>query len=195
MLLPSADEVLARAVIDRGIKADGSAPSGTVYLVRTQDAARNVRASGFADAEALLSNRVRIVEIATPVQAPLVNIMGYFTGDSRVEELSKLSFRPGAAADHLTSTGGQLDAARQMSALAWLRQGATAFYGRSPSPATSPESFPILPCFSTIIYAAIRCSRRIGRAWRCRARDYSSESRCRDRTALHAEAGGELSMP
>jgi uncharacterized protein (TIGR03790 family) len=142
MLLPSADEALARAVIDRAIKADGSAPSGTVYLVRTQDAARNGRAAGFADAEALLSRRVRIVEVATPVKAPLANILAYFTGAERVEELSRLSFRPGAAADHLTSTGGQLEGSSQMSVLEWLRQGATASYGSVSEPCNHLGKFP-----------------------------------------------------
>jgi uncharacterized protein (TIGR03790 family) len=59
MLLPSQDEELAEGVIDRGIKSDGSQPLGTLYLVRTQDAARNVRAAGYADAE---------VEIVAPLR-------------------------------------------------------------------------------------------------------------------------------
>jgi uncharacterized protein (TIGR03790 family) len=142
MLLPSSDEGLARAIIDRGVKADGSEPAGTVYLVRTQDAARNVRAAGFADAEALLADRVRIVEVETPVKEPLHDILAYFTGTARVEELSRLSFRPGAAADHLTSSGGQLEGSRQMSALEWLRQGATASYGSVSEPCNIVAKFP-----------------------------------------------------
>jgi uncharacterized protein (TIGR03790 family) len=142
MLLPSADEALARAVIERGIQADGSRPPGTVYLVRTQDAARNVRAAGFADAEALLGSRVRIVDLTTPVRRPLTDIVAYFTGVERVEELSKLQFRPGAAADHLTSTGGALESSRQMSALEWLRQGATASYGSVSEPCNHLGKFP-----------------------------------------------------
>jgi uncharacterized protein (TIGR03790 family) len=142
MLLPSADEALARAVIERGIQADGSQPSGTVYLVRTQDAARNVRATGFADIEALLAGKVRIVELTTPVREPLNDIVGYFTGVARVEELSKLRFRPGAAADHLTSTGGALESSHQMTALEWLRQGATASYGSVSEPCNHLGKFP-----------------------------------------------------
>jgi len=142
MLLPSADEEQARALIDRGIRADGSAPLGTAYLVRTQDAARNVRAAGFAEAEALLSSRMRVIDLTTPVHQPLTNVLAYFTGVVRVEELSKLSFLPGAVADHLTSTGGQLDGLRQMSALEWLRQGATASYGSVSEPCNHLEKFP-----------------------------------------------------
>jgi uncharacterized protein (TIGR03790 family) len=142
MLLPSADEALARAVIERGIKADDSRPPGTVYLVRTQDLGRNVRAAGYADAEELVSNRTLIREISTPIQQPLIGISAYFTGASRVEELSKLKFRPGAAADHLTSLGGILDGGGQMSAVEWLRQGATASYGSVSEPCNHLGKFP-----------------------------------------------------
>ncbi len=142
MLLPSADEALARAVIDRGIKADESHPPGMVYLVRTQDSARNVRAVGYADAESVVGNRISMREIATPIEGPLGDIVAYFTGDVRVQELSELSFRPGAAADHLTSTGGVLDGDGQMSALEWLRQGATASYGTVSEPCNLLGKFP-----------------------------------------------------
>jgi uncharacterized protein (TIGR03790 family) len=140
MLLPS-DEPLARDLIERGIKADGSAPSGSVYLVRTQDAARNVRAEGYEGAKEL-SGRVRIVELVTPITEPMTDILAYFTGAARVEEMSKLHFLPGAAADHLTSTGGVLEGGRQMSALEWLRQGATASYGSVSEPCNHMEKFP-----------------------------------------------------
>jgi uncharacterized protein (TIGR03790 family) len=142
MLLPSQDEGLARAVIDRGIQSDGSRPPGTLYLVRTQDVARRVRAAGYSDAELLLSGRMRVREITTPIDRPPDDILGYFTGAIQVEELPRLGFRPGAAADHLTSTGGVLEGSRQMSALEWLKQGATASYGSVSEPCAHPGKFP-----------------------------------------------------
>jgi uncharacterized protein (TIGR03790 family) len=142
MLLPSADEVLARAVIDRGIKADGSEPSGTAYLVRTQDSHRNVRAARYANAQAQLSNRLRVADVEAPVVGQITGILAYFTGVARVEELSRLGFLPGAPADHLTSSGGQLEGSSQMSILEWLRQGATASYGSVSEPCNHPEKFP-----------------------------------------------------
>ncbi|MGO9513657.1 MAG: TIGR03790 family protein [Steroidobacteraceae bacterium] len=142
MLLPSDDEALAEAVIDRGIKADGSDPPGTVYLIRTQDMARNVRAAAYSETEALLSSRVMVRELASPINRAPADIVGYFTGAVRVEELPKLVFRPGAAADHLTSTGGVLDGFRQMSALEWLKQGATASYGTVSEPCAQLAKFP-----------------------------------------------------
>jgi uncharacterized protein (TIGR03790 family) len=142
MLLPSGDEGLARAVIDRGVQSDGSQPTGTVYLVRTQDSARNVRAAGYADVESLAGKRILIREVVTPIDKPLTDIVAYFTGAVRVQEMSALRFRPGAAADHLTSTGGVLDGGQQMSALEWLRQGATGSYGSVSEPCAYPGKFP-----------------------------------------------------
>ena len=128
MLLPSQDEEFARVLINRGVEADASRPAGTVYLVRTQDSARNIRAMEYPDTNELISGRV-LVRDTTPVELPTQDIIGYFTGAARVQELSLLMFRPGAAADHVTSSGGVLQSSGQMSALAWLRQGATASYG------------------------------------------------------------------
>jgi uncharacterized protein (TIGR03790 family) len=141
MLLPSSDEALARALIDRGIQADGTAPRGTVYLIRTADAARNVRSSEYADARTLLSGRIMLVEQA-PMRRPTAGVLGYFTGTAHVDELQYIDFRPGAAADHLTSTGGALEGSTQMSAVQWLRRGATASYGSVSEPCNLIEKFP-----------------------------------------------------
>jgi len=142
MLLPTNDEALARATIDRGVQADGSRPPGTVYLVRTSDSARGVRALAYAKDESELAGRVQVRELDTPVQRGPDDVIGYFTGVVRVEELPLLTFRPGAVADHLTSTGGALASSHQMSALAWLRQGATASYGTVSEPCNWTEKFP-----------------------------------------------------
>ena len=142
MLLPSDDEAVARAVIDRGIQADDSHPPGTVYLVRTQDRARSVRSIAYPETEALLSARVEVRELVTPIDHPPSDIIAYFTGAVRVAELPMLTFRPGAAADHLTSYGGILDGLRQMSSLEWLRHGATASYGTVSEPCSHPGKFP-----------------------------------------------------
>jgi len=142
MLLPSQDEPLAEAVIDRGISADGSRPRGTLYLIATQDSSRNVRAAGYPDARALLSSRLMVRELTTPLGPGPADIIGYFTGAVRVEELAKLIFLPGAAADHLTSTAGVLEGSRQMSALEWLKQGATASYGSVSEPCNLVGKFP-----------------------------------------------------
>ncbi len=142
MLLPSDDEALARALIDRGIAADATRPPGTVYLVHTQDPLRNVRASAYPLAVAEVASRVRVLEPATPIEQAPTAVLAYFTGVSRVAELSRIAFRPGAVADHLTSAGGVLSGGSQMSVLAWLRQGATGSYGTVSEPCNLPGKFP-----------------------------------------------------
>ncbi len=142
MLLPSADETLARAVIDRGVRADGSHPAGIAYLVHTEDAARNVRAAGYADTQLVVAGRIDVRELSTPIDQAIPGALAYFTGVVRVTELQHIIFLPGAAADHLTSTGGVLEGGDQMSALEWLRQGATASYGSVSEPCNYVGKFP-----------------------------------------------------
>jgi len=144
MLLPSADPALARALIQRGMSADFSAPPGTLYLIRTDDAARNVRAAAYPDVELKLAHRLRIVQISTPIERDMPDVLGYFTGARNVVELPLIHFRAGALADHLTSTGGVLQGGNQMSILSWIAQGATASYGSVSEPCNILEKFPNL---------------------------------------------------
>jgi uncharacterized protein (TIGR03790 family) len=149
MLLPTGNEALARAIIERGMQSDASSPPGTAYLVRTQDAARNVRAAGYRDTVEMMSHRIAIREIATPVTGTIPDVIAYFTGVKRAAEMRQLEFRPGAVADHLTSAGGVLERASQMSALEWLEQGATGSYGSVSEPCNNPGKFPSPSVFLT----------------------------------------------
>ena len=142
MLLPTDDPMLARAVIERGVAADGAGPRGTVYLVRTPDALRNVRAATYADAESTVIAGLNFAELSIPVRRDVSGAIAYFTGAARVEEMTHIHFNPGAVADHLTSTAGVLAGGSQMSAVAWLEQGATASYGNVSEPCNRLEKFP-----------------------------------------------------
>jgi uncharacterized protein (TIGR03790 family) len=142
MLLPTDDKTLAKDLIDRGIAADFGSPHGILYLVRTSDAKRNVRAASYGDVEADISPKLQVVELRAPVSHAVLDAIGYFTGTSRVDELPLIQFRPGALADHLTSTGGVLAGGVQMPAIAWIAQGATATYGTVTEPCNLPEKFP-----------------------------------------------------
>ncbi len=142
MLLPSADPALAHALIERGRAADGTAPAGTLYLVSTDDRKRNVRAAGYGNVEAALGRRLGVVIEPAPPLDGVSGAIGYFTGATRVAELRRIRFRPGALADHLTSSGGLLEGGSQMPALAWLAQGATASYGTVSEPCNLLAKFP-----------------------------------------------------
>jgi uncharacterized protein (TIGR03790 family) len=142
MLIPSDDAALAHNLIERGMAAEGSRPPGTVYLVRTDDAARNVRSSTYPDVVSTFAQRVRIVELQTPVAADVSDAIAYFTGAAHVAELNRIHFRPGALADHLTSSAGVLAGGTQTSAIEWLNQGASASYGSVSEPCNRLEKFP-----------------------------------------------------
>jgi uncharacterized protein (TIGR03790 family) len=142
MLLPADDAALAAQLVSRGRAADGSAPAGTIYLVETMDRARNVRAESFAATLVAYRDRIGIQRIGVPEATAPNDVLGYFTGTARVTELGRLRFRPGAAADHLTSIGGVLDQALQTTALDWLRAGATGSYGTVTEPCNHTGKFP-----------------------------------------------------
>ena len=142
MLIPSADAAMARALIERGIASDGSAPPGTLYLVRTSDRSRNVRAATYADVESSLEGSLHVAELTAPPRLGVSGAIGYFTGAARVEELPQVHFLPGAVADHLTSSGGVLDGGSQTPVTQWLEAGATASYGNVSEPCNHLEKFP-----------------------------------------------------
>ena len=141
MLLAGSSVAQAKATIDRGVAADSTFPTGTAYLLSTSDRARNSRAPRYEQVTALaLPIRVRRVDADELRDAR--DVLFYFTGLKSVSGLDTLAFRPGAIADHLTSTGGVLDGTDQMSALRWLDAGATASYGAVIEPCNFPAKFP-----------------------------------------------------
>ena len=141
MLLAGPSVAVAKAMIDRGIVSDSTFPRGTAYLLSTSDRARNTRASGYAQVEAL-GPHVRVERIDADELRDRSDVLFYFTGLAAVSGLDTLRFRPGAIADHLTSTGGVLTGHDQMSALRWLEAGATASYGTVMEPCNFRSKFP-----------------------------------------------------
>ena len=132
----------AKALIGRGVAADGSRPDGAAYLLSTSDAARNVRHLLYPLAQSVMRERLRVNVFKQDVLEHARDVLFYFTGKVRVEGLSTLSFVPGAVADHLTSAGGMLTDSPQMSALTWLEAGATGSYGTVVEPCNLLQKFP-----------------------------------------------------
>lgn len=143
MLLASESVAAAKAMIERGLEAEGTHPQATAYLAITPDAARNSRAPWFEVTAAALAQRfaVRVVREAQP--GAHRDAMFYFTGTPRVEGLERMRLLPGSIADHLTSIGGVLQGGSQTSALAWLSAGASASYGTVVEPCSHPQKFPV----------------------------------------------------
>lgn len=142
MLIAAPDLAAARALIARGVAADHTRPTGTAYLVVTDDRQRNQRTRRFGLARGLFDARHRVRILTAPGIVGRSDVTFYFTGTRRVPYLDTLAFRPGALADHLTSSGGVLDGTRQMSVLEWIAAGATGSYGTVVEPCNYPQKFP-----------------------------------------------------
>ncbi len=129
-------------LIRNGVEADFSHPSGTGYLVSTNDKNRNVRAQFYPSIINQLSPFFKFEEVKTNSLKNKDDVFSYFTGLKKVDNLETLNFLPGAIADHLTSIGGVQIGSSQMSALRWLEAGATGSYGTVVEPCNFTEKYP-----------------------------------------------------
>lgn len=132
----------AKALIDRGINSDSTFPSGTAYLLKTSDPARNVRSQLYPQVTQLIAPRFHTEIMQADILKHKRDVMFYFTGLAQVEQIERNQFLPGAIADHLTSFGGMLTDSPQMSSLRWLEAGATGSYGNVVEPCNFPQKFP-----------------------------------------------------
>ena len=141
MLVTAGDLEATRALMRRGALAEQESDDAAALLVVSGDRARDVRQPSFARLVSDPPARVRIERRAGfPNKAD--NVMFYFTGAVEVPGLDQIEFLPGAVADHLTSHGGNLYGTSQMSALAWIRAGATGSYGAVREPCNFVSKFP-----------------------------------------------------
>ena len=130
------------AMIDRGTVSDSSKPEATAYLMSTSDKARNVRSRRYKIINELLAENINIELINSNVLKNKNDVMFYFTGLTKVKAIDSNQYLPGAIADHLTSSGGNLFGQKQMSILRWLDAGATASYGTVVEPCAFTQKFP-----------------------------------------------------
>jgi uncharacterized protein (TIGR03790 family) len=142
MLLPTDSLERAKSLIDRGVLSEFRLQPASVYFLETSDQQRSSRArffppSGKISRLALQINTLHLNEIEGKR-----DIMIYQTGLPSVSKLDTLRFLPGALADHLTSSGGDLLGSQQMSSLRWLDAGATASYGTVSEPCNYWQKFP-----------------------------------------------------
>lgn len=143
MMLAGANFEQVKKLIDRGVAADHSFPEGSAYLVITSDHARSIRAGYFEQTAKELAGVFPMQILETDAITGHDDILFYFTGLAHVPQLDTLGFLPGALADHLTSTGGQLTDSSQMSSLRWLEAGATASFGTVVEPCNHLQKFPV----------------------------------------------------
>lgn len=142
------DEV--KSLIDRGVTASQTFPTGKGYFIRTTDAIRSVRSGDFSSTVTNWNRsdglQMNYIDNGSGTGLNYIqNISGvlfYLTGLSSVPQIYTNQYVPGAVADHLTSYGGKLLSSSQMSSLEWLKAGATGSYGTVEEPCNYTYKFP-----------------------------------------------------
>jgi uncharacterized protein (TIGR03790 family) len=142
MLLPTESVDAAKSLIDRGVLSGFNLNEASAYFLITSDKQRNSRAGFFPKSSNIPQKKLTINTLQADSIQHKTDIMFYQTGLVSVPDLDTLSFLPGALADHLTSTGGDLLGSGQMSNLKWLDAGATASYGTVSEPCNYWQKFP-----------------------------------------------------
>lgn len=148
MLLAARDFEAAKAMIDRGVKSDGTlglrgALPVTAHFVITSDSVRSVRQMFYPPPTQVTRLGLDVQIDQTDALKHVDRVLLYMTGKANIDWLDTVSFVPGALADHLTSFGGILDKPHgQMTVLSWIHAGATASYGTVSEPCAHWQKFP-----------------------------------------------------
>jgi uncharacterized protein (TIGR03790 family) len=142
MLLPADSIEDAKSLIDRGVLSGFHVNEAGAYFLITSDQQRNSRAKYFPKSTYIPEKKLMINTLFADSIQQKKDIMFYQTGMISVPNLDTLRFMPGALADHLTSSGGDLLDNAQMSSLKWLQAGATASYGTVSEPCNHWQKFP-----------------------------------------------------
>lgn len=142
MLLPTESIKDAKSLIERGVLSGFNINEASAYFLITSDKQRNSRAAFFPKSTSIPQKKLMVNTLYADSIQHKKDIMFYQTGLISVPNLDTLTFLPGAVADHLTSTSGDLLDGAQMSSLKWLEAGATASYGTVSEPCSYWQKFP-----------------------------------------------------
>jgi uncharacterized protein (TIGR03790 family) len=146
MLVGAGSATATKALIARSLRANlQTSKAGAAYLVSSGDVARDTRVPRYALAARAFADRLPVHVLRSTGIAGYDDVMFYFIGAKHVANLDRISFAPGAIADHLTSHGGELEGGTQMSAVQWLVAGATGSFGAVVEPCNFPQKFPDPP--------------------------------------------------
>lgn len=148
MLLAAPSVEQARALIDRGVAADGSLrlrgrPPVTALMLATTDAPRRVRMALYPSAGLLPLVGVDVRWLPAEELPRTPRVLMALTGSARVQLDPPPDWVPGGLGDHLTSIGGALlGQTSQTTALEWIASGATASHGSVSEPCNHLQKFP-----------------------------------------------------
>lgn len=148
MLLAARSVEQGKALVDRGVAADGSLalrgrPPVAALLLTTDDAPRNVRSRLYPSPVAMRAVGVDLEVTSAARLAEAHRIVLALTGSARVALEPPPDWAPGSIGDHLTSFGGDLLGTHgHTTALDWIESGVVATHGAVSEPCNHLQKFP-----------------------------------------------------
>lgn len=134
------EEILA--MLNQGIKADGTHPTGTVYYVVSDDIRSSIREWQFKSAVEELQQRGVFAVITNAMPEKADSVLGIMSGRAVVDPERVGRIIPGAMAEHLTSFAGAFDKPTQTKLSRWIAAGATGSAGAVDEPMSVFTKFP-----------------------------------------------------
>lgn len=134
----------ARRIIDQGVNSDATFPTAPVFLAKTSDPVRRIRATAFDNAifNTRLRGNYQMLRTNSDSPTGLSGLLGYQTGLPNFVVFPN-TFVPGAMADSLTSFGGIIFGGNgQTTLLEFIQAGAAGSYGTVTEPTANTAKFP-----------------------------------------------------
>ena len=130
-----------RNCLSRGAASDGSAPTGTIYFVQTQDVRSRCRQWQHAGAAADIRDLGVDVIVTEREPQGRQNVLGIQMGAADVRP-ERNSYLPGSMAEHLTSFSAIFHTDSQSKLTKWIEAGVTASCGAVAEPYAAWAKFP-----------------------------------------------------
>ncbi|MDD4735261.1 MAG: hypothetical protein PHP44_04050 [Kiritimatiellae bacterium] len=141
--------------LTRGGLSDGSAPGGTVYLIKNSDVRSTARDWQFAPIQGILTKMNIRCQVLTNEISGKTDILGLQNGRTHIDAVGYGRYLPGAMAEHLTSFGAGFDDPGQTHCTDWINAGATASSGTITEPYAIWTKFPAATFY---VYYAQGCT-------------------------------------
>ena len=148
MLLAARSVEQAKALIDRGVAADGALalrgrPPVSAMFLTTEDAPRRVRSVLYPPPGPVASFGLDVQVVAAEDLPRAKRVLMVSTGSVRAPLEPTPDWAPGALGDHLTSYAGDLLGSHgQGTALDWIESGTVASHGPVSEPCNHLQKFP-----------------------------------------------------
>jgi uncharacterized protein (TIGR03790 family) len=126
----------------RGLRADATSPTGSVFFVQQDDIRSKVRTWQFPSVVETLQARNVIGYITNAIPQSQTGILGVMMGNAIVNPTEMGAFMDGAIGEHLTSFGAMFDHPSQTKISSWISAGASGTAGTVCEPLAIWAKFP-----------------------------------------------------